>query len=336
MRVMKNMGLTRTLLLTAIAASALAACGGGEAPDSSASAQSAGSAKAQALGMTSTRTGGSATASLPTAGRPGAPGGPSKPATSSSTDLSTMMSVLTSSEEHTFRVREVGPDHVEILATRKVGSVDLTLQIMLGATGSMNKGLPEFIRTLASKGGEQSLRVSFTGQIAGIDSTGALSPMSINTVAQGLVTGRAATDCGHRTHHALAMIASADGQTTPAVVGLWASKPDDGAVRMPSDGKACPDRKSYLFLGFEWETLDCGRDRCYNLFFRKYRVSNKIEGNVSVDGDKVSGGGSSDNLIILEEPVFVAGNCTKLFSFWGWPNSYYYCKCDTPQLTPQQ
>jgi hypothetical protein len=243
-------------------------------------------------------------------------------------------------------------DHVEIVAKKAVASRTLAIQIALMATASMHPGEepPTFIKNLAS-GQSQSLTLSFTGEFIGQDANGAEYQVAATDVSDRMLDSQTPTMCGTRTHNAIADLVSASGESLRVVVGLSITYPatsgdssggSSGGLRPmaetttgdhqpapPADGKACPDRKGYGFVFYA--DPECGQDRCYNLTWVKQKRTVKVA--VDVDGKKV--GGSGEQEIEVENPVWVAGNCSTEFSRWSFP-SYYYCKCNTPQLGKPQ
>jgi hypothetical protein len=255
-------------------------------------------------------------------------------------------SVLGAKQIFAFTVNDLG-DRVEITAKTKVGARTLTLQVALMATGSLHPGEEpaEFIKRLTG-GAPEDLTVAFSGDFIGQDADGQQTQVALSEVAAQMLDSTTPTMCGTRTHNAIVDLTALDGETTRAVIGLSVTSPASasdplsgggGGIRPmaeaehqpapPADGKACPDSKGYgLFI---YADPGCGSDRCYNLTWVKQKRMKKAE--VEVDGKKVSGSGEAETEV--ETPVWVAGNCSTEFARWSFP-SYYYCKCNTPQLGP--
>jgi hypothetical protein len=321
------------LTLTVIVAAALSACGGGEDASPNVASQSTQDGKARAtafMGTVSASTGSSTTP-------PNIVGG--MQAAESGSTLNSLKSVLTSSGEYRFTIQDLGEDEVAVTAERKVGDLNLTIQIMAEATASLNRGAPELIRTLMNGQSDRTLTVSFTGMVAGLDATRSLNQVAIEDAARQLSAGTAPADCGRRTHHAAVQLSAPGFQPVQAIVGLWASKAQDQGTRgrypdlsYPDWAKPCPDRKSVIFLGFEWPELKCGTRSCALLTHVKVDHGRKINVDVKHGDEGTSVGGGGETHTITEEPIWVAGHCSKKFVFWGWPNSYYYCKCEAPTL----
>ena len=267
--------------------------------------------------------------------------------------IAALNNVFGSPASYSFQTQDLGGDQIEITAKKPVGGRVLSLQVMLGATASMHRGEAPaaFIRSLAEGGPSQRLRVEFTGTFGGVDANGGDIQVLPSELAKRMLDSSTPTECGTRTHQAVVRLSADNGESTDAVLGLSISYPaaNDGASgggglgpanlhiladsehqpTPPADGKACPDRRGYgLFI---YADPQCGQDRCYNLTWEKQKRTRKIA--VEVDGKK--GSGSGEETIDVETPRWVAGNCATKFKFWAFP-SYYYCKCDTPQLgTPE-
>ena len=253
-------------------------------------------------------------------------------------------SVLRMTQSFAFTVNDLG-DRVELTAQTKVGQRTLTLQVALMATASMHPGEEPaaFIKRLTG-GASENLTVAFSGDFIGQDADGQQTQVARTDVATRMLDSATSTMCGTRTHNAIVDLTAFDGETTRAVIGLSvtaaasASDPlSGGGIRPmaeaehqpapPADGKACPDSKGYgLFI---YADPGCGSDRCYNLTWVKQKRMKKVE--VDVEGKKVSGSGETETEV--ETPKWVAGNCSTEFAKWSFP-SYYYCKCNTPQLGP--